>query len=103
MPVANGPAPHALRAYRLGRKETQSSEIVGAFVTTEPHSKEQATMGHLEMGDAFSAALNAQQWDSVASYLADDFMWTGGSAGTQTSRDSSPRRRRGSRLCRTIG
>ncbi len=40
-------------------------------------------MGHIEMGDAFSAALNAQQWDSVANYLADDFVWTGGSAGTQ--------------------
>lgn len=40
-------------------------------------------MGHLEMANAFTAALNAQQWDTVASYLTDDFIWTGGSAGTQ--------------------
>jgi hypothetical protein len=33
-------------------------------------------MGHIEQGDAFTAALNAQQWDTVASYLTDDYIWT---------------------------
>lgn len=39
-------------------------------------------MGHLEQANAFTAALNAQQWDTVATYLADDLVWSGGSAGT---------------------
>jgi len=38
-------------------------------------------MGHIEISDAFVAALNAQQWDTVAGYLTDDFTWVGGAAG----------------------
>ena len=39
-------------------------------------------MGHIEMGNAFIAAINAQQWGTAANYLADDLTWTGGTAGT---------------------
>ncbi|HEX6818160.1 MAG TPA: nuclear transport factor 2 family protein [Ktedonobacterales bacterium] len=35
-------------------------------------------MGAIDTVTAFVAALNAQQWPSVASYLADDFTFTGG-------------------------
>ena len=38
-------------------------------------------MGHIESGEAFVAALNAQQWETVAGYLTDDFTWVGGAAG----------------------
>src|SRR5579884_376271 len=38
-------------------------------------------MGHIEMGNAFIAALNAQQWDSVANVLAEDMTWTGAASG----------------------
>jgi hypothetical protein len=51
-----------------------------------PDHKEQAAMGHVEMGDAFVAALNAQQWDTAANYLADDFTYSSpafGSLGKQ--------------------
>ncbi len=34
-------------------------------------------MGAIEMGNAFVAAFNAQQWDAVANYLTDDFTSTG--------------------------
>jgi predicted ester cyclase len=34
-------------------------------------------MGAIETGNAFVAALNAQQWDAVANYLTDDFTSTG--------------------------
>jgi hypothetical protein len=33
-------------------------------------------MGHLEMSVAFTAALNAQQWDTAANFLADEFTWS---------------------------
>ena len=33
-------------------------------------------MGHIEMGEACIAAMNAQQWDTAANYLADDFTYT---------------------------
>jgi hypothetical protein len=40
-------------------------------------------MGRLEMIDAFVAAVNARQCDTVADYLADDFMfaWTNSASG----------------------
>jgi len=38
-------------------------------------------MDHIALGNAFTTALNAQQWDTVANYLADDFTFTGGTAG----------------------
>ncbi len=38
-------------------------------------------MKYLEKGNAFTAALNAQQWDTVANYLTDDFTWTGAATG----------------------
>lgn len=38
-------------------------------------------MGHIEIAQAVTAAQNAQQWDTVAGYLADDFRFTGGTAG----------------------
>jgi predicted ester cyclase len=34
-------------------------------------------MGALDTVNAFTAALNAQQWDTVASYLTDDFVFSG--------------------------
>ena len=34
-------------------------------------------MGALDTVNAFNAALNAQQWDAVASYLTDDFVFSG--------------------------
>ncbi len=39
-------------------------------------------MGYLEMGNAFTAAVNAQQWGMAANYFTDDFAWTGGAMGT---------------------
>jgi hypothetical protein len=33
-------------------------------------------MEHLERANASIAAINAQQWDTVASFLTDDFVWT---------------------------
>ncbi len=39
-------------------------------------------MGHIEMGYAFVAALNAQQWDTVANYLTDDFTYTSTALGS---------------------
>jgi ketosteroid isomerase-like protein len=38
-------------------------------------------MGHLEQENAFIAAVNAQQWDAVANFLADDMTWTGAASG----------------------
>ncbi len=35
-------------------------------------------MGAIETVTAFNDALNAQQWDEVARYLTDDFVFTGG-------------------------
>jgi len=32
-------------------------------------------MGHIEMGEACIAAVNARQWDTAAKYLADDFTY----------------------------
>ncbi len=32
-------------------------------------------MGHIEMGEACIAAVNARQWDTAATYLADDFTY----------------------------
>ena len=32
-------------------------------------------MGHIEMGNACIAAVNARQWDKAANYLADDFTY----------------------------
>ncbi len=34
-------------------------------------------MGRLDTINAFTAAFNAQRWDAVANYLADDFTWMG--------------------------
>jgi hypothetical protein len=42
------------------------------MVQRTPVHKEQTAMGHIEMRDAFNAALNAQQWDTVANFLTDD-------------------------------
>ncbi len=39
-------------------------------------------MGHIEMGDALVAATNAQQWDTVANSLADDFTYTSSALGS---------------------
>jgi hypothetical protein len=44
--------------------------------------KEHGAMGHIELSHTFMAALNAQHWDTVASYLTDDFAYSGGTAGT---------------------
>lgn len=38
-------------------------------------------MGHLDQERAFIAALNAQQWDTVANFLADNMTWTGATSG----------------------
>ena len=38
-------------------------------------------MGHIEISEALIAALNAQQWDTVAGYLTGDFTWVGGPTG----------------------
>lgn len=32
-------------------------------------------MGHIQMGEACIAAMNARQWDTAANYLADDFTY----------------------------
>jgi hypothetical protein len=33
-------------------------------------------MGHIQMGEACIAAMNARQWDTAAKYFADDFTYT---------------------------
>jgi ketosteroid isomerase-like protein len=44
---------------------------------TDHGRKEQSTMGALDTATAFNDALNAQQWNEVARYLTDDFVFSG--------------------------